>query len=752
MSVTQSDRRGDSSAQDSRRADSASEIEGISLGLYLAFDNPAFEAQFKAYYVAYFYRFAQVSLAIGLLLILGDFLVDRLAFPAVASNLQRVTIAIPILGAALAYSFTRHAVRHWQPVMAGMLVSLALALFWILHGIDHMDGMGLKSWVGILNFTFIEFYIFVIIGVQFRVALPCGLLVVLAFLLAVGHSIASSPGEFAYWTYHVVTVFLLAAGVGWWRELLIRKDFLARLRLEDARRAAERDANVKSEFLANMSHEIRTPLNGVLGLAQIGHRESAGRERSRQMFARILESGRLLLAIVNDVLDFSKIEAGKVAVEAVAVDPRRIVDEAVSALELPARGKGLSLVAEKAGGLPAAFLGDPLRVSQVLLNLLSNAVKFTEHGSVSLSAEVSGGQLVFRVVDTGIGIPAEQLARLFSPFEQGDSSTTRKYGGTGLGLAISRKLATLMGGELQVKSTPGTGSEFELRLPCVEAIRSVETSSHTWSPQSPGKRLAGTRILVAEDNEINQVVLEEILAQEGALVTVVANGRMAVETVASAPARFDIVLMDVQMPEMDGLEAARRIGQIEPDLPIVGQTAHAFNEDRDKCRAAGMVFAISKPIEIETLVSVVRHHARGSGGEETQLTTMPPDAAMAEAASTAEFDVARLEQAHARHPEFLSKLLGIAIRSQSDSLRELRAARESGDMARLAFIAHSIKGASASLFADELHAIARRTETAARSASKDALEISQILEEKLGLLLCALEAHAGKQTGATTGS
>jgi signal transduction histidine kinase len=288
--------------------------------------------------------------------------------------------------------------------MGGMLVTLALSLFWILHGIDHEGGIGLRSWVGVLNFTFIEFYIFVILGLRFRIALPYGTVVLGAFLFAVHHGVAAQPGMFAYWAYHVATVFLLAGGIGWWRELLIRKDYLARVRLEEARRAAERDANIKSEFLANMSHEIRTPLNGVLGLAQIGHRESAGREHSRRMFSRILESGRLLLAIVNEVLDYSKIAAGKLSIEAIAVDPRQVVDEALNALALPASEKKLALVADKDASLPAAFLGDPLRISQVLLNLLSNAVKFTEHGEVRLGVALREGQLVFRVTDTGIGM------------------------------------------------------------------------------------------------------------------------------------------------------------------------------------------------------------------------------------------------------------------------------------------------------------------------------------------------------------
>lgn len=747
---------GDETTTAGTAADDAFDMNGIELGFFPRFRDALLEQQFDAYYVDYYYRFAQASLGIGLLLIFGDFLVDRFAFPGAAANLDRMTVATPILCTAIIYSLSSQARKHWQRVMGGILVALALSLFLTLYEIDRESGMGLRSWVGVLNFTFLEFYIFVILGLQFRVALPYGTAVLGIFLFAVYTGVANQPGAFAYWSYHVVTVFMLAAGIGWWRELLIRKDYLARVRLEAARQAAERDASVKSEFLANMSHEIRTPLNGVLGLAQIGYRESAGRERARRMFSRILESGRLLMAIVNDVLDFSKIEAGKLSIEAFAVDPRRIVDEAISALALPAGEKKLALIADKDASLPAVFLGDPLRISQVLLNLMSNAVKFTEHGEVRLSAFLSGGELVFRVTDTGIGMSPQQLKKLFLPFEQGDSSTTRRYGGTGLGLAISHHLAALMGGQLHAMSTPGKGSEFEFRLPCVTMVEAHGASPLVWSPADAGRRLAGIRILAAEDNELNRVVLEEILAQEGASVTLAVNGRQAVDAVESGADRFDLVLMDVQMPEMDGLEAASLIRRIDPGLPIVGQTAYAFSDDRDKCRAVGMKFTLTKPIEIESLVSVVRHHSRRVPNPDLPPTSQPdasppalpgtPDSPVAERAAA--FDLARLEQVHAKRPGFLVRMLGIAINSQTAALEELRQARASADMERLAFAAHSIKGASASLFAEELHVLAGRTETAARAATPDAMDMAGLLAEKLEQLLGEIEARIAESGGA----
>ena len=389
--------------------------------------------------------------------------------------------------------------------------------------------------------------------------------------------------------------------MGNFRDITERKAF--EKRMIEAKEAADAASRAKSDFLANMSHEIRTPLNGVLGLAQIGYRDTAGNEPLRTVFTRILDSGRLLLTIINDILDFSKIESGKLQIESVALDPRGLVDDAISPLLQAAQTKGLRLVTEKATDLPAACLGDPVRISQILLNLLSNAVKFTARGEVRLQAVREADQLVFRVFDSGIGIAPADIERLFQPFEQADSSTTRQFGGTGLGLAISRRLTELMGGQLTVRSQPGQGSCFELRLPL------QETAQVFRAPAMPGgeagNRLAGLRILVAEDSEINQIVLEEMLQGEGATVTLAGNGRLAAAAVENHPAAFDLVLSDIQMPEMDGIELAKALRQRAPGLPVIGQTAHTQQEEHLRCREAGMVATITKPIDIEDLVRTV---------------------------------------------------------------------------------------------------------------------------------------------------
>jgi len=391
---------------------------------------------------------------------------------------------------------------------------------------------------------------------------------------------------------------------------------------ERARLRAVELATAKSEFLANMSHEIRTPLNGLLGLAQIGLRDSTD-ARTLETFGAILGSGRLLLGVVNDVLDFSKIEVGKLRVEQHPVSPRAIGEEAVALLRERAEARRIALELEIDPSLPAQCLGDALRMQQVLVNLLSNAIKFTEEGGVRVwiglepaLADAEGkpaacaNELVFRVTDTGIGIVPEQMAQLFAAFQQADTSTTRRFGGTGLGLAISRRLAQLMGGDIHVRSTPRAGSTFELRLPCQGA--GADTAPPAARQRAAGaglRRLDGLRVLVAEDNEVNQIVLERALTLEGARPVTVGDGRQAVHRVLSdGRDAYDVVLMDIQMPEMDGYEATRRILELAPDLPVIGQTAHAMLDERRECLAAGMVDHIAKPLDFRLLTDMIVRH------------------------------------------------------------------------------------------------------------------------------------------------
>jgi hypothetical protein len=374
---------------------------------------------------------------------------------------------------------------------------------------------------------------------------------------------------------------------------------------EQALLAAEHLARVRSEFLANMSHEIRTPLNGVLGFAEIGYRNCEDSTKARNAFAKIRASGQRLLGVINDVLDFSKIEAGKLNIERTEVRIAEVVDHTVDLVRDRAEAKRLALRVELAPDLPGHCLSDPLRLGQVLLNVLSNAVKFTEQGGVTLSVSGQADRLCFRVADSGIGMSEAQLADLFKPFQQGDASATRRFGGTGLGLAISKRIVELMHGSIVVDSRSGQGTTVEFSLPFIPCV-----PSEAPPPAEYGARpLAGMTFLVAEDEEINRTILEENLIEDGARVVVVDNGREAVERIArEGHSAFDFVLMDIQMPEMDGYEATRRIKAIAPELPVIAQTAHAFSEERERCLAAGMIGHLAKPIDPQALLQLVREH------------------------------------------------------------------------------------------------------------------------------------------------
>jgi len=382
--------------------------------------------------------------------------------------------------------------------------------------------------------------------------------------------------------------------------------------LEAARLQADAASRSKSMFLANMSHEIRTPLNGVLGFAQIGFHDAAAPEASRQRFGRILQSGKLLQTLLNDVLDVSRIEAGKLLLEPLPSDAREIAQQAVDLLRDSAAAKGLALRLEVAQNVPPLVVVDPLRLQQVLLNLASNAVKFTDAGQVDLRVCVEDKQLVFDVTDTGCGLSQAETARIFEAFEQADASVTRRHGGSGLGLTITRNLVALMGGAITVASRQGAGSTFTVRLPLSpppadegDAVDDLAIDA------APSRALAGLRILVVEDNPINRLVIDSLLKMEGAQTELASDGHEAIACVAEAGgARYDIALLDVEMPGIDGYETARRLHEIDASLPLLGQTARAMAEDLALCMQAGMRDRVVKPIEREELVRLILAHAR----------------------------------------------------------------------------------------------------------------------------------------------